>query len=510
MEKRRRKRRVVKNRRRRRGRKYQRNCRMVTFAAIIVLFIVGASYISAKSYVHKHIDERILNGITVGGTSVAGMTEAEAVNVVNEAIKAKGATTVQLKIEEDRSFTTTLNELGMTAGNVEDAVKNAVEYGKKGNAFRARKILKKSEKNMLEKDFPLDYILEETVASANLTEKVAESLQQPVNAFVTQNESGEVQVIEEKKGEVLNTEKTIQNLQKILAGDWEAAGVMADAVVEYSDPEITKKDLLDVTDVIGSYSTYYGIDGSGRSQNVETGASHINGTFLKPGETMSADEAMRPYTEENGYTEAGSYESNKVVQTMGGGICQVSSTLYNALLYAELEIVERYPHSMLVSYVEPSMDAAIADDLLDLVFKNNQKYPIYIESILANGTVTFNIYGKETRDPGRSLQFFSETTEGTVPEGKRFVATENVIGYIGLQSPAYPEITAQLWKIVLQNGEEESREVVNYSRYAEVPETYGVGTVSDSEEDTALINGAVETQDEATINAAIQSIRDRF
>ena len=69
---------------------------------------------------------------------------------------------------------------------------------------------------------------------------------------------------------------------------------------------------------------------------------------------------MEPYTIENGYAEADSYESNTVVQTMGGGICQVSSTLYNALLFAELEIVERYPHSMLVSYVEASKDAAIA------------------------------------------------------------------------------------------------------------------------------------------------------
>ena len=82
---------------------------------------------------------------------------------------------------------------------------------------------------------------------------------------------------------------------------------------------------------------------------------------------------------------------------MGGGICQVSTTLYQALLYAELEIVERHAHSMIVSYAEPSMDAAIADDVMDLVFKNNQEYPVYIESIVGGGCITFNIYGKETK-----------------------------------------------------------------------------------------------------------------
>ena len=220
-----------------------------------------------------------------------------------------------------------------------------------------------------------------------------------------------------------------------------------------------------MTDLLGTYTTFYGSDGSGRAQNIETGASHIGGTLLAPGEELSANAAMEPYTYENGYAEAASYESNTVVQTMGGGICQVSTTLYNAILYAELEIVERYPHSMLVGYVEPSMDAAIADDVLDLVFKNNQKTPVYIESVLSGGNLTFNIYGKETRDPGRTLEFVSETTESKETEGKRFVATEDYIGYMGLQSAAHPEISAQLWKVVYENGVEVSRDVINYSTY---------------------------------------------
>ena len=92
---------------------------------------------------------------------------------------------------------------------------------------------------------------------------------------------------------------------------------------------------------------------------------------LYPGDTFSAYEVVSPFTEENGYYMAGSYLNGKVVDSLGGGICQVSTTLYNAVLLAELEIVERAPHSMIVNYVEPSSDAAIAGTYKDFKFKND-------------------------------------------------------------------------------------------------------------------------------------------
>ena len=91
------------------------------------------------------------------------------------------------------------------------------------------------------------------------------------------------------------------------------------------------------------------------------GASKLNGHIIYPGETFSVTAAVIPFTAENGYMLAPSYESGSVVDSYGGGICQVSTTLYNAVLDAELEVVERHNHSMTVSYVEASKDAAIAE-----------------------------------------------------------------------------------------------------------------------------------------------------
>ena len=110
------------------------------------------------------------------------------------------------------------------------------------------------------------------------------------------------------------------------------------------------------------------------------GCSLINGTTLYPGEEFSTYKTVSPFSVANGYYMAGSYVSGKVVDSLGGGICQVSTTLYNAVLLAELEVTERYNHSMIVGYVDPSADAAIAESSgKDFKFVNNTDAPIYIE-----------------------------------------------------------------------------------------------------------------------------------
>lgn len=480
---------------------------MVLLSAVLLLavIVIGAIQLILGSYIKKHDDGKILHGVSIGGTDVSGMTEEEALKSVKATLAKYESVTVELDMGENRKFDASLEELSLKADDLEKSVQKAVRYGKEGNKVTAYKIMRSAEKGKLDHQFPLKYKVSEKACAEILKPRAAEFLTSPVDAAVTlQNEA--VTVVREQDGEVLDVKATVKNIDKYLNDNWDYKTVKTKAVIKNTKPEITEEKLSEITDLLGSYTTFYGSDGSGRAQNIESGAKHIGGHLLQPGEVMSADEAMAPYTYENGYAEAASYEGNKVVQSMGGGICQVSTTLYNALLYAELEIVERYPHSMLVRYAEPSMDAAIADDLLDLVFKNNQKSPVYIEAVLEGGTVTFNIYGKETRDPGRSLEFISEITDTKEPENKEFVATEDSIGYMGLQSSAQAAISARLWKVVYQDGVEVSRDIINYSQYLSAPETYGVGTASDDPEAVQKINTAIQSQDEATIQAVMNEI----
>ena len=174
-----------------------------------------------------------------------------------------------------------------------------------------------------------------------------------------------------------------------------------------------------------------------------------------------------PYDAEHGYVEAGSYENGQVVDSFGGGICQVSTTLYNAVLYAELQVEKRYPHSMLVNYVKPSRDAAIAEGILDFVFTNNYDTPIYIFGEIDDANqMRFAIYGKDTRPEGRTVEYESETLE-TEDYGVTYQEDPDApLGSMQYSGSPHTGVTAQLWKVVYQDGVEESREVINHSQYS--------------------------------------------
>ena len=191
---------------------------------------------------------------------------------------------------------------------------------------------------------------------------------------------------------------------------------------------------------------------------------------------------------------AGSYVSGKVVDSLGGGICQVSTTLYNAVLLAELEVTERYNHSMIVGYVDPSADAAIAESSgKDFKFVNNTDAPIYIEGYTHDKQITFNIYGKETRAAGHSVRYESEVLETITPPADQIYADAGQpIGYIVTES-AHIGYKARLWKITMENGVEVSREQVNSSTYKMVPRSATVGTATSDPQAYEEIMAAIGT-----------------
>lgn len=495
--------------RRRRRRRLRRSEAKAIYRMIQIILCAVVVILCVQFFLHRYIrkfDERIIiQGVSIGDTDVSGLNAKRAKEKIQKELSVYADEKVILTLEDGRKAEATLGELGLTIKEIDSVVQQAVDYGKKGNALSCYRILKRSQKHENKKEIPVTYALTEKSAKAGLNGAFKDQLNLPENARVTHDDSG-VSIVEEKPGEVVDIKKTVKSINKLLEGKWDGKGGKAKAYLTYTDPKITKKDLKGMTDLLGSYTTFYGSDGSGRAQNIESGAKLINGSIIKPGEEFSADAAMRPYTKENGFTEAASYEDDKVVQSMGGGICQISTTLYNAVLYAELEVTERSPHTMLVHYVEPSQDAAIADDVKDLKFKNSLESSIYIESVLKDGCITFNIYGKETRDPGRTLDFISETTGTDLPDGKRYIATDDAIGSFYTLNQAQPAITAQLLKVVYQDGGEVSREVVNNSQYVPSKETIAVGTASDDPQASDRMNQAILSQDESQIMSTIQEL----
>lgn len=159
-------------------------------------------------------------------------------------------------------------------------------------------------------------------------------------------------------------------------------------------PKVTEEDLKNhlYSEKLGSYTTYYS-GSAARCNNVQVATSRINGIEMMPGDEFSYDKTILPRKSENGYQAAPVYIGNKVESGMGGGICQPSSTLYCAALYANLEILERHNHSMIVGYLPAGLDATIAEGSLDMRFRNNTPYPIKLVGSATGGVLTFTIWG---------------------------------------------------------------------------------------------------------------------
>ena len=212
-----------------------------------------------------------------------------------------------------------------------------------------------------------------------------------------------------------------------------------------------------------------------RNTNVRLAAEALNGTIVQPGEEFSFNQVIGPRTEEKGYQAAAAYNSGEVVQEVGGGVCQIATTLYDASLYAELEITQRQNHSMSVSYVKPSMDAAIAGTYKDIKVTNPYDTPIYIEAGTSGKTLTFTIYGKETRPANRTIQYVSETLSVTDP-GETVVQDASLAPGARVRVQAgHKGIRSRLWKCVFIDGVEQEKTLLYTDTYNASKAIYHVG-----------------------------------
>ncbi len=471
---------------------------------VIIMVIASMSFWFLKKYVNQYEGDHVAAGIYVEGVSVGGMSEDEVREVIDDILDDRGMASITLittSPEESRT-NVLLSELGISASNEEEIIEEMLAYGKEGNLISRYNTLRKLEESGCYYD--LTYEIDSELISSFVDVTYAEMIDSPVDATLEYID-GSLTVIGGEDGEKIDVDLAVTQIEAFMSEDWDGESgeiYLSTIIVE---PDVTAASLESVTSVLGTFNTYCANSGN-RWNNVARGAELINGTFLMPGEELSVYEIVAPFTEENGYYNAGSYLDGEVVDSMGGGICQVSTTLYNAALYAELEIAERYAHSMLVSYVDPAMDAAIAGTYKDLKIVNNTESPIYIYGELSGTTLTFTIFGEETRDENRTLEFESvETANNGYGDPEFEENTELELGTINKVSSGYIGKTAELWKYVYVDGVLEEEIKINTSYYKSSPETYEVGTKSDSAEATALVRTAIATQDEAQINAAITS-----
>lgn len=429
----------------------------------------------------------ISEGVHIGTQDVGGMTVQEAEQYVESQVQALGQSSITIQMGDDQ-ITRTLEELGLRWENT-DLINEISQIGTTGNIIRRYKE-QKSLQNQSSR-YEIEYTVDEQLEKA-FVKACSEFNSEPVEGSVYMGSDGLLYVEGGTDGLTLDEDATLASLQEQV-GRWEAGDVVVEATVDRKSPELTAETLSKMTDVLGTATTDYSASSWGRAKNVENGTAKINGTFLMPGESFSVTSAVVPFTPENGYELAPSYEAGQVVDSYGGGICQVSTTLYNALLKAELEIDARSNHTMLVSYVDPSKDAAIAEGVMDLAFTNDTDGPIYIAGSAYYGTLTFTIFGEETRPSNRSLEFVSEVVSETDPASniKLVAKTDQNVGYLQQVQSPHQGMSAVLWKNIYVDGVLNDTIQVNSSYYQASPAIYEVGIVTENQALSAALNTAI-------------------
>ena len=465
-------------------------------AAVICAAGIGV-YMKTTAQAQENGARLIAENIYIGDIAVGGMTEAQANEAVDKYVESLGDVQFTLTVD-DKSVTATAADFGVTWSN-RVIVKDAVDVGRTGNLIERYKSKKDLEHENLVYD--IEYTADKEKVKTYLETYTQDMNQEAVN-YGLYRENGAFQITEGQNGVAVDVDSSADQIVSYIENDWKLTDTSMELVASVVEPAATKEQLERVKDVIGTFTTDFGTSSAGRAQNVRNGASKINGTVLYPGEQFSVYEAVNPFTAENGYELAGSYENGTTVQTYGGGICQVSTTLYNAVIRAELAIDERFCHSMIVSYVKPSMDAAIAGTYKDLKFTNNYDFPIYIEGYTSGMQITFTVYGEETRPAGREVYYESETMSTTEPEVKFETLADQPIGYVQKTQSSHTGYTARLWKVVKENGQVVSREPYNSSTYHASPKIIAVGIKSDNADAVAAIKAAIATKDEETVRAA--------
>lgn len=414
--------------------------------------------------------EGIYEGISIDGTDVSGMSKEEATALLEgKHTDVLADEVITLGYEKDK-WEIAFSDVKASYG-IAEVVEEAYNYGRMGTEKERVAMVSALQKEG--KDFPLGFTYDQEALDKILNEIADEFYQEMENSSMTRA-NGSFVITDEKEGRKMDMNAT----REAVAGAIEAmesasVGIVADVV----EAEIGYADNLNVTDLLGSFSTTYSGGDVNRNTNLVVGCEYINGTVLAPNEVFSAEKSLGEQTYERGYRSAGVYVNGKVESGMGGGVCQITTTVYNAAIMAELEIVERFPHSMTVGYVPLGRDAAIADGYKDLKIKNNTEFPIYLEAYAANGVLQVNIYGNESRDANRSVAF-DTVYEGTIPKPGEIVKEdpelqegERVITHTGRTGSK-----VSVYKTVYDGQKQVSRDWFSSSSYRAVADEVSVGT----------------------------------
>lgn len=348
------------------------------WVVILSVVVVGLGLLF---YSQLYGTDKFPRGVKVAGIPVQGFTVEEAADELNEYLE-QAYTTPVVFYAGDYEYKTVLEELCQHPDSAQ-VLQDVFEEERK------RSLLAKILGSAKGLNYPLP-VVHDQEARERLGAEWNNKLGVPAaNAYIDIKSEEGLVIVPEVVGKSVDIKASFAQLPQY----WEGISpVRAEIILVEQRPELLAEQ-LQVMGELSSYSTWYRVSEVNRTHNLSKAAGIINGTVLQPGQIFSYNNRVGPRTLETGFRDAPVIVGNTLEPGLGGGICQVSSTLYNAVLLAGLEIVERHNHGLAVSYVPLGMDATVAYGFLDFRFKNNTDYPIYIRAVAGAGKLQISVYG---------------------------------------------------------------------------------------------------------------------
>ena len=449
----------------------------IILAVIVgILLIIGLFFSTIFALVNIG-NEKIMKGVSIAGIDVSSLSREEAKTKIEEVYKEKKEKDISLKYGE---YETTLSPVLMEVNfKIDEAIENAYLIGRNSNIFINNYNILFALIN--KKDIPLEMTINEEVTKQTI-EDMNINLPDVVIETTYSVEGDELIITKGKAGIKIDTDKLLMQVKDRLKNPNSGNDVMEIPVInkepdpididkihdevykeaqdayiidepfevhpevegidfdvenakeilkedkeEYiipliiTKPEITLEQLGEEAfpDQLSTFTTRYDVSDVDRTTNLTLACQKINGTVLLAGDTFSYNDVVGARTVAAGYKNAKIYEAGQVVDGLGGGICQISSTLYNAALLANLEIVERRNHQFVTSYVEAGRDATVVYGSTDFKFKNTRKYPIRIVATAKAGIATISIYG--IKEEEEYTFKFSPKTISTIPYPTQYI-----------------------------------------------------------------------------------------
>lgn len=422
--------------------------------ALVLVLAFGGGAMAAKSVMDSTEEGIIVDGVYAGSINLSGLTAKEAEEAVQDYISELEKKTVTM-VTGDHKDTLKLSSIGIDWTNPE-ILDEAMELGKSGNLIERFKALSdlKHENHVYDLELEVDQ-----KAIKKYIKKTLQAYDQEAKEPELKRSGGEFVITKEENGLTVDVDATIASINELFAKEWDSDKAEVETTVKVAEPKHKASELENVKDLLGSRTTTYDSGNRGRTQSLELSTSRLNGTIIWPGETISVSLLMGERSQEGGYGTGQGYFGTDVEETVGAGICQTASTLYNAALYAELDIVERYHHTLIVHYVDYAMDSTIyagsdyKNPQKDLKLKNPYDDPVYIEASAGGGYCAFRIYGNETRPENREVKYVSKTLSETYPTGVTYTDDPTKpVGYESTTQGAFPAVKATLTKEVYVDG----------------------------------------------------------